>query len=177
MSEKQAVPREFDRVSRSYDLLSALNPGYSAHLRKSAGRMKLPPNARILDLCCGTGLSTEALREVYPDASITGMDASTGMLEAAREKTHLSDVTWLHGNAMDPAEGGAEGPYDGILVAAAPDGIPPALPEQLDVGGHLVIPIGPGGDQRLVRLTRVESGFEETELARVSFVPLVSGIG
>lgn len=117
MSEKQTVPEEFDRVSRSYDLLSALNPGYSAHLRKSAKRMQLGPGARVLDLCCGTGLSTEALRTVYPDAVITGMDASAGMLESARAKPELSDVTWILGNAMDPAEAGAEGPYDGILMA------------------------------------------------------------
>jgi ubiquinone/menaquinone biosynthesis C-methylase UbiE len=117
MSEKQAVPTEFNRVSRSYDLLSALNPGYSSHLRKSASRMHLPGTAKILDLCCGTGLSTAALREVYPDATITGMDASEGMLESAREKAELSDVEWLLGNAMNPSEAGAEGPYDGILMA------------------------------------------------------------
>lgn len=117
MTEKALVPGEFDRVSRSYDLLSALNPGYSRHLRKSAERMKLPAGARILDLCCGTGLSTAAIRAAYPDAEITGMDASAGMLESAREKEELSDVRWLHGNAMDPAASGATGPYDAIFMA------------------------------------------------------------
>ncbi|HSH74529.1 MAG TPA: methyltransferase domain-containing protein, partial [Longimicrobiales bacterium] len=115
MSEKARVPAEFDRVARSYDLLSALNPGYSDHLRMSAARMDLPANAKILDLCCGTGLSTAALKEVYPQATITGMDASEGMLATAREKNGLRDVEWLLGNAMDPAEAGATGPYDGIL--------------------------------------------------------------
>lgn len=117
MSEKANVPTEFDRVARSYDLLSALNPGYSKHLRMSAARMNLPEGARILDLCCGTGLSTAALKEAYPDATITGMDASEGMLTAAREKAELAGVEWLLGDAMDPAEGGAAGPYDGILMA------------------------------------------------------------
>jgi len=114
---KVGVPKEFDRVSGSYDLLSALNPGYSEHLRVSARRMGLREDARILDLCCGTGLSTEALRRAYPRASIVGMDASQGMLEEARGKSALADVTWLHGDAMDPAAFGAEGPYDGILMA------------------------------------------------------------
>lgn len=117
MSDKSAVPEEFDRVARSYDLLSALNPGYSEHLRMSATRMNLPAGARILDLCCGTGLSTAALREAYPDAAITGMDASAGMLDTAREKAELADVEWLLGNAMEPAKYGAGGPYDGILMA------------------------------------------------------------
>ena len=117
MSEKSTVPAEFDRVARSYDLLSALNPGYSDHLRASAARMNLAEGARVLDLCCGTGLSTAALRDVYPDATITAMDASEGMLAKAREKTELGDVDWLVGNAMDPAGGGAVGPYDGVLMA------------------------------------------------------------
>jgi len=117
MTEKSAVPSEFDRVSGSYDLLSALNPGYSRHLRMSAERMGLSRDARILDLCCGTGLSTAALRRVYPNATITGLDASLGMIESARQKQELADVTWLHGNAMDPVGAGAEGPYDGILMA------------------------------------------------------------
>ncbi len=117
MNEKQTVPKEFDRVSRSYDLLSALNPGYSEHLERSARRMELAPGAKILDLCCGTGLSTAALRRAYPDATITGMDASEGMLESAREKSDLSDVEWLLGDAMDPGAFGAAGRYDGILMA------------------------------------------------------------
>lgn len=117
MTDKVAVPGEFNRVARSYDLLSALNPGYKKHLRWSAERMELPDGARVLDLCCGTGLSTAALREVYPNASITGVDASEGMLESARSKADLADVTWLLGNAMDPSAAGAGGPYDGILMA------------------------------------------------------------
>jgi ubiquinone/menaquinone biosynthesis C-methylase UbiE len=117
VSEKHSVPTEFDRVSRSYDLLSALNPGYSRHLQLSAERLRLPERARILDLCCGTGLSTAALRKAYPRASVTGLDASAGMLEQARSKPELSGVTWLQGDAMNPAAAGAVGPFDGILMA------------------------------------------------------------
>jgi ubiquinone/menaquinone biosynthesis C-methylase UbiE len=115
--EKAAIPKEFDRIARGYDLLCALNPGYGAHLRTSAVRMELPDHAKILDLCCGTGLSTEALRAAYPRAEITGMDASRGMLERARAKPGLTNVTWLEGDAMDPAAAGAESHYDGILMA------------------------------------------------------------
>jgi ubiquinone/menaquinone biosynthesis C-methylase UbiE len=45
------------------------------------------------------------------------MDASEGMLASARDKAELTEVRWLQGDAMDPAEGGATGPYDGILMA------------------------------------------------------------
>jgi protein-L-isoaspartate(D-aspartate) O-methyltransferase len=43
------------------------------------------------------------------------------------------------------------------------------------VGGRLVLPVGPGGDQELVRLRRVaEDEFERDRLGAVRFVPLVS---
>ncbi len=116
-SRKRRIAADFDRVARGYDLLNALNPGYSKHLRWSAERLGLEADARILDLCCGTGLSTAALRAAYPEAELTGIDASAGMLARAREKPGLEGVVWLQGDAMDPGAAGAAGPYDGILMA------------------------------------------------------------
>jgi ubiquinone/menaquinone biosynthesis C-methylase UbiE len=115
-SRKRRVPADFDQVAPAYDLLQTLNPGYERHLRLSARRMRLPPEARILDLCCGTGLSTEALIEAYPRARITALDASEGMLEVARAKPALARVKFVHGDAMDPGAS-AEGPFDGVLMA------------------------------------------------------------
>jgi ubiquinone/menaquinone biosynthesis C-methylase UbiE len=114
---KRRVPGEFDRVARRYDLLCALNPGYGKHLAWSAQRMELPPRARALDLCCGTGLSTRALARAYPDAEIVGIDASREMIAIARGKPELAGVRFLVGDAMDPAEAGAPGPFDGVLMA------------------------------------------------------------
>jgi ubiquinone/menaquinone biosynthesis C-methylase UbiE len=116
-SRKRHIADDFDRVARGYDALNALNPGYAKHLEWSAKRMGLDRTARVLDLCCGTGTSTRALLDSYPGASITGLDASEGMLRAARKKPELQNVTFLHGDAMDPAAAGAAGPFDGILMA------------------------------------------------------------
>ena len=116
--QKRGVPKNFDRVASSYDLLTGLNPGYHRHLRMSAERLTVrDPVPRLLDLCCGTGASTEAMRSVYPDAEIVGLDASEGMLEVAREKPSLRRVSFVHGDATDPAACGVEGPFDGILMA------------------------------------------------------------
>lgn len=117
---KREVPGAFDAAAHRYDLLTGLNPGYHRHLRLSAQRLALPGEGRglrVLDLCCGTGLSTEALREVYPRASIVGLDASEGMLAIARGKPLLRGVELVRGDAMDPEAGGARGPFDAILMA------------------------------------------------------------
>ena len=49
--------------------------------------------------------------------------------------------------------------------------------EQLAVGGRLIVPVGPEGEQQLVRLTRREQGIERRVLGAVAFVPLVGGAG
>ena len=111
------LAHDFDRVSARYDLLQQFNPGYRSDLVLSAKRMSAPRSARILDVCCGTGLSTEALRECYPDAQITAVDISTGMLATARKKPGLRDVRFIAGDAMELDKCGADGPYDGVLMA------------------------------------------------------------
>ncbi|NIW23658.1 MAG: methyltransferase domain-containing protein, partial [Gammaproteobacteria bacterium] len=111
------VPHEFDRIARGYDTLSALNPGYQKHLEWSARRLQIADDAEVLDLCCGTGLSTLALKRAQPAARLTGLDASAGMLQYAAAKPELAGARWVHGNAMDPAADGAGGPYDAILMA------------------------------------------------------------
>lgn len=118
-AQKQAVPGAFDRVARRYDLLTGMNPGYRKHLRWSAERMRLAdaPDLALLDLCCGTGLSTEALVRTYPRAQVAGLDASAGMLELAAAKPWARAVCFVCGDAMDPAASDLPGPFDGILMA------------------------------------------------------------
>ena len=76
---------------------------------------------------------------------------------------------------------GAEGrkslaPFDAILVAAAPHAVPRMLLKQLKDGGRLVAPIGPEGQQELLRLTKRGDQYIRERLGFVSFVPLVGGV-
>jgi len=115
---KREVPADFDRVAGTYDTLVCRNPGYLAHLRLSADRLALPGEGaglRLLDLCCGTGLSTEALLAAYPRADVTGLDASVGMLDRARAKGLRA--TFVEGDAMCPRRDLLEGDFDAILMA------------------------------------------------------------
>lgn len=125
-SAKRTVPKQFNEVAGSYDLLTRLNPGYHTHLCKSAKRLELGPGARVLDLCCGTGASTSAVARVYPDAEITGIDASEGMLGQARLKAKLDGVDFRLGDAMDVRACGVEGEFDGILMAYGIRNVPDA---------------------------------------------------
>ena len=66
------------------------------------------------------------------------------------------------------------GPYDGIIVTAAAEEIPPPLIEQLSEGGLLVIPLGkPGGIQTLVLAHKEKGKLIRKNLLSVRFVPFV----
>ena len=66
-------------------------------------------------------------------------------------------------------------PFDAIIVTAGGAEIPPALLDQMPVGGRLVMPLGGRAQQTLVAVTRTETVFEQVDLEPVVFVPLVGG--
>ena len=113
----------FDRGAAHYDLLVGLNPGYHAELRRAATALaeRIPvtsANARLIDLACGSGVSTHALVEALPGSSVLGIDASPGMLAQACAKHWSASVNFEEATAgeLDVA---ALGPcsWDGILAA------------------------------------------------------------
>jgi len=62
-------------------------------------------------------------------------------------------------------------PYDRIMVTAAPDEVPPALVQQLKIGGLMAIPVGTSAQQLLI-LRRTTSGMETLTTLPVRFVPM-----
>ena len=66
-------------------------------------------------------------------------------------------------------------PFDTIIVAAAASRVPPALLQQLALGGRMIVPLG-SGEQYLALIERRVEGFVESRLDSVRFVPLLSGV-
>ena len=65
-------------------------------------------------------------------------------------------------------------PFDSIIVTCGAPFIPPALIEQLKVGGKLVIPLGEGSVQRMILLTKTsETEYETKDFGDFSFVPML----
>jgi protein-L-isoaspartate(D-aspartate) O-methyltransferase len=71
------------------------------------------------------------------------------------------------------------GPFDKIIVTCGIDHVPPPLLQQLKVGGIMVIPVGPPGAQRLLKITKEQADDGTIKVARsdiyggriVPFVP------
>jgi protein-L-isoaspartate(D-aspartate) O-methyltransferase len=67
-------------------------------------------------------------------------------------------------------------PFDRILITAAAPEIPPRLVEQLKPGGLMVIPLGSGEVQQMMRITKLETGaMKEEVFDNFSFVPMLGG--
>lgn len=134
------------------------------------------PLQKVLEVGTGCGYQTAILsplvRRIFTIERIRDL-----MVEARVRLAGLGfqNLRFRHGDGMRGWPGQA--PFDGILVAAAPAGIPQQLLDQLAMGGRLIIPVGPAGQQELVRVIRTEQGLEHESLCAVSFVPLLEGTG
>jgi SAM-dependent methyltransferase len=62
--------------------------------------LSLPPNLRWLDVCCGSGVVTEAIVERFAPAGIAGIDASLQQIEFAREHRAQAGVNFEIADAM-----------------------------------------------------------------------------
>lgn len=96
----------FNAVPARYDLCNrVLTLGFDEGWRTLAARACLADGARrVLDLCCGTGdLALHLARQAGPEAQLTGLDFSPGMLELARAKAQRSStgqrVNFIEGDA------------------------------------------------------------------------------
>lgn len=83
-------------------LLNEPPPGYNwrwhwqAAYNFCTGRKPAKKNVRILDAGCGTGVGTEYLIHLNPEAEIVGIDLSEGALEVAEKRCQQSGVQADH---------------------------------------------------------------------------------
>jgi trans-aconitate 2-methyltransferase len=89
---------------------------YTRPSRDLAARIRAEGVSTIIDLGCGPGTSTTVLRELWPDAAITGLDSSLDMLDEARRAYPMHK--WVHGDITEWATAAAE-PYDLVFSGAA----------------------------------------------------------
>ncbi len=130
---------------------------------------------KVLEIGTGCGYQTAVLAPLV--GRLYSIERIGPLLDRAKlriKELGIRNVKFKH---ADGAEGWKSlAPFDAILVAAAPHAVPKALLEQLREGGRLVAPVGPEGQQELLRLTRRGDQYVRERLGFVSFVPLVGGV-
>nr|WP_041446782.1 protein-L-isoaspartate(D-aspartate) O-methyltransferase [Thiocystis violascens] len=129
----------------------------------------------VLEIGTGSGFQTAVLASMV--RRVYSVERVRELLDRARQRLSALKQRNIRFLLGDGSKGWLDyAPYDGILVTAAPRGVPRLLAEQLAPGGVMVLPIGDAARQMLVRVTRVGDGFEQEMLEAVSFVPLLMGI-
>jgi protein-L-isoaspartate(D-aspartate) O-methyltransferase len=129
---------------------------------------------KVLEVGTGCGYQTAVLAPLVK--KIYTIERIPELLRRAKQRLRELDIYNVQFKPGDGWQGWPKyGPYDGIIVTAAPDEIPEKLLQQLAPGGRLIIPVGPTGVQDLVMITNCNDHYEQVSLGAVSFVPLVKG--
>jgi len=139
-------------------------------------RLHLAPGGRVLEVGTGSGYQAAVLAEIAQD--VYSIERIPELARAAAARLARLGYTNVHVREGDGALGWPEAaPFDAIMVTAAAEDIPPALPAQLAAGGRLIMPVGGFyGEQALILLERrAPDDFVRQRLWPVRFVPLISG--
>ena len=140
----------------------------------SVEALRLEGDETVLEVGAGSGYQAAVLsklaKKVYAIEIIPELVANARL---ALDSLGIDNVEII---CADGRKGWPDGaPYDGIVVAAAAEEVPPALVEQLKEGGRLVIPVGGRWGQSLQASRKRGGKLESQELCGVIFVPLVYG--
>ncbi len=139
--------------------------------------LQISPRDKVLEVGTGSGYQAAILsqlaRRVY---TIDRYRRLVSDAQAIFDSLDLTNITALTGDGCFGLI--KQQPFDRILVTAAAEDPPSPLLEQLRIGGIMVLPVGQSDTvQSLIRVTRLETGFDYEELRPVRFVPLVEGLG
>lgn len=128
---------------------------------------------QVLEIGTGSGYQTAVLARLFERVcSVERIKSLQFQAKRRLQQLDLHNVSMKHGDGWQGWP--SKGPFDCILVTAAPSSVPEALLQQLSDGGRLVIPVGTD-DQVLRVISRDGEQFLEENVEAVRFVPLVPG--
>lgn len=134
--------------------------------------LDVAPEHRILEVGTGSGYQAAVLAALAKD--VYTIEIVPTLAERARDTLSALGYRNVHIRTGNGYLGWPEhSPYDRIMVTAAPDEVPPALLQQLKIGGLMAIPVGTV-TQELRILRRTVTGTETLGTLPVRFVPMTN---
>lgn len=129
---------------------------------------------KVLEIGTGCGYQAAVLAQVATEVySIERIAPLLAKARANLRSLRLANLRLKHGDGNLGLPEAA--PFDSIIVAAAAPQVPKALSQQLAPGGRLILPLGTS-EQVLRLVERTRSGYSETTLDAVRFVPMLMGV-
>ncbi|EMF4711803.1 MULTISPECIES: protein-L-isoaspartate(D-aspartate) O-methyltransferase [Providencia] len=140
---------------------------------KMTALLAIKPDDHVLEIGTGSGYQTAVLAHLAKHVfSVERVKSLQWTAKRRFKQLDLHNISTRHGDGWEGWQ--SKGPFDAIIVTAAPSEIPPRLLQQLKEGGRLVLPVG-DKDQALKLITRRGNDYHANVVEKVRFVPLVAG--
>ena len=137
--------------------------------------LQVRPFDKVLEI--GTGSAYQACVLAEMGAQVYTIERQKPLFEFIKKfpfKTKYPSIKFFYGDGYEGLASFA--PFDKVLVTAAAPHIPEKLIKQLKVGGNMVIPVGEGQVQKMLRIHKKELHNPEIEeFDNFSFVPMLEG--
>ncbi|RPE71120.1 protein-L-isoaspartate(D-aspartate) O-methyltransferase [Pacificibacter maritimus] len=139
--------------------------------------LDVQPRDKVLEVGTGSGYQAAVLSQLA--RRVYTVDRFSRLVREAQEVFDMLGIVNITAFSADGSHGLTDqAPFDRIIVTAAAEDPPGPLLAQLRVGGIMVVPVGQSDTvQSLIKVTRLEKGFDYQELRSVRFVPLLEGMG
>ncbi|MBW6418097.1 protein-L-isoaspartate(D-aspartate) O-methyltransferase [Celeribacter sp. PS-C1] len=139
--------------------------------------LNVQPRDKVLEVGTGSGYQAAVLSQLA--RRVYTVDRYPRLVREAQSVFDRLGIVNITSMSADGSFGlPDQAPFDRILVTAAAEDPPGPLLAQLKTGGIMVLPVGQSDAvQSLIKVTRLENGFDYEELRAVRFVPLVEGMG
>lgn len=139
--------------------------------------LQINSDSRVLEIGAGSGYQTAILAKIA--GQVYSIERIASLAREAQSRIRQLNIYNATVKCFDGTLGwAANAPYDAVLVAAGGPSIPEPLVAQLKVGGRLVLPVGDLREsQRLVRVIKVQTGYQQEDHGACAFVPLIGQHG
>jgi protein-L-isoaspartate(D-aspartate) O-methyltransferase len=139
--------------------------------------LQIDSDSRVLEIGAGSGYQTAILAKIA--GQVYSIERIASLAREAQARIRQLNIYNATVKCFDGTLGwAANAPYDAVLVAAGGPTIPEPLVAQLKIGGRLVVPVGSSREsQRLVRVIKAQTGYQQEDHGACAFVPLIGQHG
>lgn len=137
--------------------------------------LEIKPFMKVLEIGTGSGYQAAVLGQM--GAMVYTIERQRGLFDELRTFPLLQKMTGVKRFFGDGFEGlPTYAPFDRVIITAAAPFIPPKLIDQLKSGGMMVLPLGEGNVQQMMRVRKQADGsLVEEVFDQFSFVPMLAG--